>query len=159
MEGRMTGDTWYFAYGSNLSVDQKELRTGRIRRAVRCRLPGYRFAFNKKGSNGQVYANIVVDDSQEVWGVIYLCNRAAIDEMDRYEGVDGGHYERKVIQVINDAGEKVNAITYSAGARFVCEDGRPSSQYLQRIVSGAKHHGLPEDYICGIEELALGDRE
>jgi cation transport regulator ChaC len=155
----MTGDTWYFAYGSNLSVDQKEFRTGRIRRAVRCRLPGYRFAFNKRAAHGGVYANIVADATQEVWGVIYLCNRAAMDEMDRREGVAGGHYERRVVQVIDDAGENVEAVTYLAGASFVCEDGKPSAEYLQKIVTGGRHHGLPEEYVRGIEKLGSRDEE
>jgi hypothetical protein len=47
------GDKWYFAYGRNLDVHQKTLRTRRIRQALRCRLPGYRFAFNKRGEEGQ----------------------------------------------------------------------------------------------------------
>ena len=63
----MNKDQWYFAYGSNLFINQKERRTGRIRQAVRCRLPGFRFAFNKRGNGGQVYANIVPDDAAEVW--------------------------------------------------------------------------------------------
>lgn len=54
----MNGDQWYFAYGSNLFVDQKEERTGRSRQAIRSRLSSYRFAFNKRGGGGQVYANI-----------------------------------------------------------------------------------------------------
>jgi gamma-glutamylcyclotransferase (GGCT)/AIG2-like uncharacterized protein YtfP len=150
----MAGDTWYFAYGSNLAVDQKEQRTGRIRRAVRCRLPGYRFAFNKQGSSGQVYANIVPDETHEVWGVIYLCNRAAMREMDRFEGVSGGHYQRQAVQVIDDPGEKVAAITYVAGSKFVSEAGKPSEEYLQRILTGARHHGLPDDYVRDLEQLA-----
>jgi hypothetical protein len=47
----MKHDKWYFAYGSNLFIDQKEQRTGRIRQAVCCRLAEYRFAFNKRRGN------------------------------------------------------------------------------------------------------------
>ena len=89
----MNSDQRYFAYGSNLFVNQKETRTGRIRQAVRARLKGYRFAFNKRGSGGQIYANIVPDDTGEVWGVVYLCNPEAIRSMDQCEGVAGGHYK------------------------------------------------------------------
>ena len=38
-------DKWYFAYGSNLLVDQKEDRTGRIRKAIKYNLPGYKSDF------------------------------------------------------------------------------------------------------------------
>jgi cation transport regulator ChaC len=148
-------DRWYFAYGSNLSVDQKELRTGRIRQAVRCRLPGYRFDFNKRGEHGQVYANIVVDGTSEVWGVAYLCSPAAMREMDKCEGVAAGHYERLPVEVILESGQRIEAIAYIAGAAFVCQPRAPSDDYLERIISGARHHGLPADYVERIEMLAL----
>jgi len=150
----MKVDQWYFAYGSNLFIDQKEKRTGRIRKSVRCRLPGFRFAFNKRGNGGQIYANIVPDDAAEVWGVVYLCNPKAIEEMDRYEGVASGHYERISVAVERQAGEKVEAITYIAGEDFVCEPGKPSKEYLLKIVSGARHHSLPDEYVAQIESLA-----
>ena len=150
----MNEDLWYFAYGSNLFIDQKEQRTGRIRQADLCRLPGFRFAFNKRGSNGQIYANIVPDDAAEIWGVIYLCDPKAIREMDRFEGVSSGHYERISVTVESESGEKVEAITYVAGEDFVCEAGKPSPEYLHKIVSGARHHALPEVYVAKIEKLA-----
>jgi gamma-glutamylcyclotransferase len=151
---KMNGDQWYFAYGSNLLVDQKEKRTGRIRQAVRSRLKGYRFAFNKRGGSGQIYANIAPDDTAEVWGIVYLCNPEAIRRMDQCEGVASGHYERIRVTVETDTGEKVDAITYVAGEDFICEPGKPSDQYLGTIISGARHHALPEEYVRTIEALA-----
>lgn len=131
----MNGDQWYFAYGSNLFVDQKEKRTGRIRQEFRSRLVGYRFAFNKRGGSGQVYANIVPDGSAETWGVVYLCNPEAIRGMDRYEGVSSGHYERIHVKVEQVSGELVEAITYIAGEDYVCDPGKPSDEYLGKIIS------------------------
>lgn len=150
----MNRDQWYFAYGSNLFIDQKEKRTGRIRQADRCRLPGFRFEFNKRGDGGQVYANIVPDDSSEVWGVAYLCNPKAIEKMDRFEGVASGNYERIPVTVESRLGEKVEAITYVAGEDFVCKSGKPSPEYLHKIVFGARHHSLPEEYVAQIEKMA-----
>ncbi len=40
---KKAGDSWYFAYGSNLDIDQKELRIGTIRHAEVCRLRGSDF--------------------------------------------------------------------------------------------------------------------
>jgi gamma-glutamylcyclotransferase (GGCT)/AIG2-like uncharacterized protein YtfP len=126
------GDRWYFAYGSNLDVDQKQRRIGRIRQALRCRLPGYRLAFNKRGQKGQPFANIVPDDNAEVWGVVYLCNPNAMQDMDGDEGVAGGHYKHVVVRVVNDLDEELEAITYIAVDEFVCEPGRPSDEYLRK---------------------------
>ncbi|MEX2142448.1 MAG: gamma-glutamylcyclotransferase [Pirellulales bacterium] len=149
-----TCDTWYFAYGSNLSVDQKEDRTLKIRQAIRCRLPAHRFAFNKRCDDGRICANIVRDDATEVWGVVYLCDSTAIRTMDRWEGVARGDYERLPVRVLNDMNEIIEAVTYVAGADFVCEPGQPSSDYLALILRGARHHGLPDSYIEQIELLA-----
>lgn len=149
----MNEDQWYFAYGSNLLIDQKVERTGQIRQAVRCHLDGFRFVFNKRGSGGQIYANIVPDNTQVVWGVRYLCNRRAIEEMDRFEGVPIGHYQRVSVEVKNDFGESFSAITYVAGEDFVCAPGKPKEEYLEKILSGARHHQLPEAYINAIELL------
>jgi hypothetical protein len=137
----------------HLSVDQKEERTGRIRQAVRCRLPGYRFAFNKRGGKEQIYANIVPSPNNEVWGVIYLCNPIAMRTMDGREGVPTGDYAREPVVVITDSGEQVTAQTYIAGPDFICPEGLPSQEYLQKIVTGARYHHLPEDYIQRIERL------
>src|SRR5215203_2020492 len=102
---RWGSDSGYFAYGSNLDIDQKELRTGTIRHAEACRLPGYRFLFNKRGSNGQCFANIVPDRSADVWGVAHLCSPVAMREMDRFEGVAGRHYFRVFVRLLTRTGE------------------------------------------------------
>lgn len=148
-------DRWYFAYGSNLDVDQKTLRTGAIRCARRAKLLGYRFAFNKRGSNGNVYANIFPESNSVVWGVVYLCCPDAIHEMDCNEGVSGGHYQHVSVTVVLEDGTDANALTYIAGDHFVCDVGRPKPVYLQKILRGAQHHGLPTDYIEEIERIAL----
>ena len=150
----MNEDQWYFAYGSNLLIDQKVERTGQFRQAVRCCLEGFRFAFNKRGNGGQIYANIIPDDAARVWGVIYLCDPKAIEEMDRYEGVSNGHYEQISVMVKNNSGENVEAITYVAGEVFLCDPGKPKAEYLRKIVSGARHHELSDAYIKQIELLA-----
>jgi len=150
-------DTWYFAYGSNLSVDQKMSRTGAIREARRCRLPGYRFAFNKRMAAGEgMYANVVRDDAATVWGVAYLCDEEAVATLDRFEGVSLGHYRREQVQVVTDDGDVLEALTYVAGHRFVGEEGWPLPHYLRMIVDGARDHGLPEEYIRHVEELGGG---
>jgi len=115
----MTDIQWYFAYGSNLFVEQKERRTGHIRKAIRCRLPDYRLAFNKLGRKGNVYANIVPERTEEVWGVIYLCGREALKKMDICEGVYSGHYRRVEVVVLTESDQSVSAYTYVAGEDYV----------------------------------------
>jgi cation transport regulator ChaC len=146
-------DHWYFAYGSNLLTEQKESRTGPIRDARRARLDGYRIAFNKRGSDGTGKANIVRDADRTVWGVVYRCSPAALDQMDTHEGVASGHYVRTWVRVRVDAGDEVDAVTYIAGDSFVEASLAPSREYLEAILHGARHHGLPDDYVREIERI------
>ena len=150
----MPADQCYFAYGSNLDIERKEARTGTIRKAIRSRLPNYRFAFNKRAQGAGVYANILPCFGAEVWGVTYLCDEKAIGELDRYEGVALGHYVHVSVSVITEAEGKIEALTYVAGKQFVCEEGIPSQDYLKHILSGARTHQLPDRYIKEIISLS-----
>lgn len=150
------GDTLYFAYGSNMSKGRKQERTGLIRSARKAKLGGYQLAFNKDGGARKVYANISHSPNADVWGVVYLCNEAAMTELDRREGVIGGHYERANVTVELESGELIEAVTYVAGDKFVVEEATPTVEYLGFILEGAEQHSLPSDYIEAVRKLATG---
>jgi gamma-glutamylcyclotransferase len=150
----MTSDIWYFAYGSNLTMDRKRQRTGLIRSARTACLKGYRLAFNKGGAGGEVYANIVPSPDDVVWGVVYLCDPQAMASLDDDEAVERGDYWRHAVDVETTDGELVKAEVYVAGEDFLIAEGRPRPWYLDLILLGARKHGLPEEYIKSIEELA-----
>jgi gamma-glutamylcyclotransferase len=140
-------DIWCFAYGSNLDVAQMEERTlepvGETRRA---QLFGYRIAFNKlskKDNTGK--GNLVPDNAATVWGVAYRCSLAGLKRMDSYER----GYHRVTVQIICDTGTPIEAITYVADSP---QAGlRPSREYLDSILKGARSHQLPGEYITSIE--------
>lgn len=152
-------DIWYFAYGSNLLMKQKKGRTGAIRTGADhpriARLKDYRLAFNKRGSNGQVYANVMACPGEEVIGVVYRCNLSTVDTMSKYEG----GYDRTTVTVVIDDDSTVEAITYVAAERCVVDDDRPSEEYLTLILNGASQHRLPEDYIEKLRRLAKGKED
>lgn len=78
----------YFAYGSNLDVQQMH---GRCAEAVSlvasgC-LRGYALAFNAYASSwGGGVADVVVAPQQEVWGLVYEVSLAGLERLDVYEG-------------------------------------------------------------------------
>jgi len=150
----MNGDCWYFAYGSNLWIEQKEKRTGPIRQGQQrpriARLPNYRLAFNKRGNGGVVYANVVASPGAEVFGVVYRCNPESMRKMDAKEI----GYERKTVKVTADNGEALEAVTYAAKHESLCPEGRPTKEYLDKILQGASEHDLPGEYIKSIKALA-----
>jgi len=149
-------DSWYFAYGSNMSIRRKVKRTGIIREAVLARLKGYRLAFNKKAARVEdnVYANVVVSPSDEVWGVAYLCNAEAMNDLDRWEGVASGNYQRQSVQLIVRKGETLQAVMYIADDDYIVGESKPSDKYLNHLLTGAQEHGLPPDYIAMIKRIA-----
>ena len=68
--------------------------------------------------------------------------------MDRYEQ----GYVRVRVRVALEDGEFIEAVTYVAEPAYVeALGGKPSAVYLRRIVLGARRHGLPEDYIRGLQ--------
>jgi hypothetical protein len=48
----------------------------------------------------------------------------------------------------------LEAVACVAGDDYLCADGQPSDDYLNRIVSGAEHHGLSAEHIDDIRRLA-----
>jgi gamma-glutamylcyclotransferase len=143
----------YFAYGSNMWIDQMVARTGPVHvgaeRPRVAQLPGYRLAFNMRGENGQVYANIVHPGGY-VLGVIYTCDADALEKLDVFEK---GYHRRQVV-VIGEHGETFDAVTYKAAPENVIDGGgKPSAEYLHRILRGGRQHNLPPAYLREIEAL------
>jgi cation transport regulator ChaC len=130
-------------------------RTGAIRTGDEApriaRLHGWRLAFNKRGASGEVYANIAPASSGEVViGVVYRWDEESRKKMARREG----GYAQAIVEVLTDAGDRLKAVTFIA--QNTCEEGQPSSDYLDTIVRGARQHGLPEEYIEQVMRLAGG---
>ena len=150
-----SGRKLYFAYGSNLDPTQMQARIGRVPHGTIARLPGYRLAFKTSHvDQNEIFANIMPDDGSSVWGVIYECDEAELKKLDEYEDVDSGHYRRGPVVVVTPARERLEAIAYFAYQDRLCSEGQPSARYSLRIVSGARKHGLPADYVHRIETLA-----
>lgn len=143
-------DCWYFAYGSNLLHAQMVARVGPLdfeEKPPRIgRLNCYQVAFNMLGEDGQYYANLV-QPGDGVLGVLYLLDEEAISALDRYEC----GYVRQAVEVVDQHNISVLAATYIAAPEHCTEPGTPEAAYLQRILDGARAHGLPEVYMQTLE--------
>ena len=137
---------WYFAYGSNLCVEQMLRRNCPIGEGEDspciARLPGYGLVFNMQGEDGLVYANII-QPGDGVIGVLYCCSKVALARLDAYET----GYDRRRIQVTLEDGATREAMAYVARPECTANQGSPSPEYLGIIIRGARRHGLPEEYI------------
>jgi cation transport regulator ChaC len=151
----MSDTLWYFAYGSNLDpgtflgrrrMQPLEARVGR--------LDGFELRFDLAvGPGERGVANVAPLPGEGVWGVAYLLRHADAERLDRTEGVHHGAYARLPVAVLDLAGETLNAFTYYSGRG---RDGRkPSRRYLGLILAGARHHGLPRDWVARLSALPL----
>lgn len=108
-------------------------------------LKGFRFAFNKQSKDGSGKANIVASqDEDEVWGVIFDISDNEKPELDRWEGLGKGYYE-KVIQVLTDKGQRVKVQAYLANK--IIEGIQPYDWYQRHCLIGAREFGLPQGYV------------
>jgi gamma-glutamylcyclotransferase len=144
-----SGLSWYFAYGSNMSAPRlfdERLKPEGIAAGERIsgRLDGWRLAFNKRVRlAGAGAGNIVLAAGEAVHGTLNLLPAKGFEVLDRYEGVAGGHYERRTVPIVRgDTGATVQAITYVA--LLLGEDLRPTRDYLGHLLAGRDL--LPADY-------------
>jgi gamma-glutamylcyclotransferase len=140
---------WYFAYGSNLLTDQMKQRTDALNRAGPvprvARLADHRVVFQRPGPDSAAYANIV-SPGDGVLGVAYHFTPADFEKMDGYER----GYDRRPVRVTDVNGEVFEVMVYVMRPESDPTSATPDPAYLQRIVSGARQHGLPEEYIGSI---------
>ncbi len=146
-------ESWYFAYGSNLSKQQMLRRTGSIPVSRPAGLSDYEIAFRKVLVGEDVYATIVPAPGKAVQGVAYLCSPHAMAQLDVFEGVAENCYRRELVQVTALTGEILKCIVY-IGEKFSSEAAVPSSNYLNLILTGAQEHHLPSDYIRQIKTIS-----
>ena len=141
---------WYFAYGSNMNparlVDDRLKPKGvALGRRIGGRLDGWRLAFDKiaRAPKGAGAGNIVVAPGDVVHGTLNEMPSAGLDVLDVWEGVVGGHYERRTVPIVRaDTGATVEAVTYVA--LLVGEGLRPTRDYLGHLLAGRDL--LPADY-------------
>ena len=94
-------------------------------------------------ARGRGAGNIVEAPGETVHGTLNEMPEAGLEVLDIWEGVAGGHYERRTVPVVRaDTGETVEAVVYVA--LKVGEGLRPTREYLGHLLAGRDL--LPADY-------------
>lgn len=140
----------YFAYGSNLDHEQIKSRCPGSEYLFRAKLPGYRLLFDGHSERrGCSVANIVQDLEGHVWGGVFRMTDEDLVQLDKYENHPHS-YKRSVVKVTDDHGKEHDVLAYH---RLHDKEGKPNKRYIQHIINGAKHCGLPEEYITKLLSL------
>lgn len=146
-EGRsgMTGERrTYFAYGSNMDANQMASRCPGSQLAGRGRFLEHAFLINERG-----VASVVPAQNRVIHGLLWTITPADERTLDRYEGMAGGHYLKKVVAVHPvDISEVVQALIYVASNN---SPGAPRPGYLEKIIPAACECGFPPEYVAELE--------
>jgi cation transport regulator ChaC len=104
-------------------------------------------------------ANVAPQEAASVWGVAYRLTHSEAERLDRTEGVHHGAYLRLPVEVRDAARALVPAFTYHSPRGVTGR--KPSRRYLGLILAGARHHGLPAEWVERLRalELAVDERE
>lgn len=136
--------TRYFAYGSNMSVEQMAARCPHAILIGTGMLSGYRFMINTDR-----YATVVREPEAMVYGILWSLTGSDETSLDRYENVPGGTYTKETIQVADlSTGNPDPAMVYIARDN---RRGRPRPAYIAGVIAAARHHQFPAGYILELE--------
>jgi gamma-glutamylcyclotransferase (GGCT)/AIG2-like uncharacterized protein YtfP len=102
--------------------------------------------------NACAASDLVRTQGRKAWGVLY---EMSDDTLKRLRRIEGPRYREESIRVVDKNGEERPAITF-----VVCEEERrqglaTSAAYVSWIVYGLRDHGVPEDWIKHVIDVAL----
>lgn len=141
---------YYFAYGSNMDMEQMRWRCPDAKRIDTAVLHGWKFALDEVG-----YATVVPEAGASVPGLLWTLTDADEAELDTYEGVRYNCYEKVTLSVATKrAYEPTQALVY-VSLRGANEGARVQG-YLERIVHAAAHAGFGRSYLGMLKDLWVG---
>jgi hypothetical protein len=142
----------YFAYGSNMIVEDMRRRCPTARFQGTARLHDHRFRIVRAG-----YASLGRVPGATVYGLLWSISAADEQRLDTYEEVAAGLYRRAYLSVeaINTdggVGKPVTALVYLARDASL---GRPRRFYLAPILAAMRAHGLPAEALADLARWSL----
>ena len=134
----------YFAYGSNMNLDQMARRCPDAEVVGAVRLDGYRLAFAG-------VATILPDPGSHVDGVLWEISAEDEKRLDFYEGFPR-LYGKETITVTDKAGNSYEVIVYTMNPPYRDQPEKPSVPYLHGIVEGCRQNGIdPQSVLDAVE--------
>jgi gamma-glutamylcyclotransferase (GGCT)/AIG2-like uncharacterized protein YtfP len=142
---------FYFAYGSNMLTARLAERVPTVRLIGRGWLAGHRLYFHLNGSDESGKCNILHtgDTNDLVHGALYELDA---DRLDRLHAAEGPPYAFLELEIGTPNGP-LQAATYRGRADYLDDTLVPFDWYRDFVVHGAYEHGLPGDYIAGLEAV------
>jgi len=86
-----------------------------------------------------------------LYGVLYEISDEELAKLDKLTRVEQGRYEKKHLTIDDGKGRSYNAVAHSI--KNPKGKSRPSREYMEHMIKGAKSHGFPKPYIELLEKL------
>ena len=132
----MAEDRLYFAYGSNINVEQMGYRCPNACVVGPVSLENYELLFRRGG-----FATIMPRKGGKVHGLLWSLTPECERSLDRYEGYPR-FYDKRTVTVRDGLGRELSVMVYVMDERFR-EPMLPSTVYYSGILEGYKWSGLP----------------
>lgn len=144
----------YFAYGSNINLDQMAMRCPNAEVVAPVTLNGYRLLFRGNSSSYGV-ATIAPDPVHQVKGLLWKLTPECERSLDRYEGYPT-FYEKQNISVMDKAGNAYTVMAYIMTREYERCPSFPSMSYYTGIADGYMQNKIP---LKGLKEALRYSRD
>ena len=136
----MTEGRLYFAYGSNINLDQMAHRCPAAEVVGPVVLENYRLLF-RGNYRGNGVATVAPRKGSKVHGLLWKITPGCEKSLDTYEAFP--HlYEKQPVTVRDQSGQEVTTMAYIMTERCK-EPAVPSRLYYNGILEGYRQNGLP----------------
>ena len=141
---------YYFSYGSNMSSKRLYARTPSAKKLCVATLDQHQLRFHKRGMDDSAKCDVFFtgNSADHVIGVIFEILPKDKPTLDSGEGPG---YEEKQVLVTAIDGKQIEAFTYVA--IHIDKSMKPYQWYKEHVLTGAREHSLPDDYISAIEMI------
>ena len=134
------GERLYFAYGSNINLDQMERRCPNAQVVGPVVLENYKLLFRSNTRNAGV-ATIRPNKGRKVHGLLWKITPECEKSLDIYEGYPR-LYEKEDMTVRDSSGQEFTVMAYVM-TDMCKEPAIPSDHYYRGIETGYRQNGLP----------------
>lgn len=131
-------NTMYFAYGSNINLEQMAYRCPDAQVVGPVTLEGWELLFRRGG-----FATIAPKEGEKVTGLLWSITRSCERSLDYYEGYPR-FYNKQMVTVRDSEGRSLSVMAYIMDERFR-EPMLPSDSYYHGILEGYRQNGMPTE--------------
>lgn len=143
----------YFAYGSNMDLDQMKMRCPGSEVIGIGELSHYAMAFTRWSRSWKSgTADILPERGKSVYGVLFDLTFEGLKKLDKFADYPNS-YLRQDVNVLFE-GEVLPAMTYVARRQGVFQ---PSKSYVGKMVHGAEQSQVPVEYIGFLKSIKTHD--